>query len=140
MVGVRMGEDHQIQRAIPKRHLFSQAGQKGRRIGTAIHEHLLARGALDENRVPLAHVEKDNVQLAIGLAGGRDPDQDQNDDQTTHQCLGRQTVRQFVPPSLALFLVLIHDPPPHQKQTITSPHRPSTHPSQADGSIRYNSG
>ena len=56
MIGVRVRQYEEINRAIPERHDRGQA-RKHARIRTAIDEHLVAVPGLDKKRIPLADIQ-----------------------------------------------------------------------------------
>lgn len=78
---VRVGDDDQVEMAIPGRHPGIECDEQPLRVGAAVHEQSAASIALDEDRVALPHVEGDDPDSSVGPpAGGRDPADGQDEE------------------------------------------------------------
>jgi hypothetical protein len=62
---VRVGHDDEIDPAIPRRNPFVEGDEQPVRVRAAVHEQAPTRGRLHEDRITLAHVERDDVETAV---------------------------------------------------------------------------
>ena len=76
VVGIGVGHDQQVERAVPEGHLLAQGRGQVAGAGAAVDQDLLPAGRGDEHRVALAHVEKGDVQLAVRQLQDGKPGQD----------------------------------------------------------------
>ena len=78
MIGVGMGDDNQVDIAIPEGDFPAQMVLQDGGISAAVDQDLPAAGGLDEGGVTLPHVEEGHVKPAVGLVQGPGEGQDCN--------------------------------------------------------------
>ena len=77
VVGVDMGQDHQVQAAVPGRQRVGKSHRGAIRVRPSVNQHLPTAGGNDQDAVSLSHIEKVDVQFAVGP--GRENLDPQND-------------------------------------------------------------
>lgn len=65
VVLMRVGQDHDVDATLPPRQTLAQAPKEKIRIRPAIQQHRGARGRRHQDGVPLADIQRDQVQAAI---------------------------------------------------------------------------
>ena len=76
VIQIRVGHHQQIQAAVPEGHGRAQLAEEQLRTVSPVHQHLAARGRLDQDAISLADVQEGDVQAAIRLGEGQAPEQD----------------------------------------------------------------
>ena len=71
MVLVRVGQDEDVDPAIPRRQPSVELDEEPIGIGAAVDQHPPAAAALDEDRIALADVEDGDPRRAVGSVGDR---------------------------------------------------------------------
>ena len=74
MILVRVGEDEQVDPAIPRRQSRVERDEQPVRVRPAVDQQATAATALDEDRVALADVEDRHPDAAVGPVRRRDDD------------------------------------------------------------------
>jgi len=68
---VRMGEDEDIDPAIPRRESLVEVDEEPIGVGPAVHDHPAAGAAFDEDGITLADVEDNHARDPVwSVAGG----------------------------------------------------------------------